>query len=172
MITEKEKSFLDYMHNKDFTDAKVLYDLTHAVTNNFSVHLAEISTALADDKAAVQLALTWIAYWGVQPDYCFDGRNEYSGLVCRVIANSDYFKDVLRGNSFLTYFNKRWNPDWFIDFSKFVEKYGQNYHRTLMQTFSSLLFRILAKNSYISNTEMMYFINGQFGEDWYRTPFI
>lgn len=168
-LGKEETRFVEMMKEESFSneDLVELSRLIESMVNNFGFHEDDVLQALLLDDAGknnlTELSVRWIAYWGKQPEYRFDGRNEVAGRICREIVGFESFEDLSSDIG-----------DNFTDLIETRHKYGSlaTMHRTLMQTFSGLLFHAIHllndENTRRIDQQMM----EQHDEYWYDCPFI
>ena len=147
------------------SDMQELSHLIETVSNNILFPedelLSEILTNETGKKNIFELTVNWISYWGSLPENRYYGmQNEYSGRICCEIVRNGLL-DGLDGSKF----------DGLIQIRR---KYGslQIMHRTLMQTFSRLLFHAI----HLIDDEQARRIDQKMtelhDEYWYCCPFV
>ena len=168
-LNEMETKYVEMMKAETFPNEDLI-ELSHdieSMVNNFGFHEdAVLQDLLCDDtgkKNLMELSVRWISYWGKQPEYRFDGRNEVAGHICREIVGFESFEDLSSDIG-----------DNFTDLIETRHKYGSlaTMHRTLMQTFSGFVFHAI----HLIDNENARRIDEQMtdlhDEYWYCCPFV
>lgn len=140
------KSFMDAVNDFCFNAQKAA-EYVYSRGTDFSVPM-------------VKLAHKWVKKLAEQNEHgYYDGRNEYSVHIGAIINRYPLF------TSFTTVADDEW-------MDAVVEIISKD-HRTLQQTFSAMIFKLI-QISYRSDENFAKYIqdNLGYGEDWWRMPLI
>ena len=140
------------MNDVEDKDVNKIFRTAESMVNCFGLSSEEIAEKLTEEgkENTVNLASAWVKFWSEQPEYAFDGRNEVAGRLCKEIANSEPFKELVPtlDQVKLKFFRMG------------CEEEGRRMHKTLMQSFSGFLFYILNEKLQVKDGK------------WYNLPLI
>lgn len=165
----------------DVSDPEIVKTLAKAISNecnNMFFPCEEIAREIYQDDMAstrfLHLAALWVearANDYVQKNY--DGRDEISAKIGNELFDSHYIQETLEKEDDFSVIAK--SVIYGARRNCFTDHYAlQQMHRTLKQTFSSLVFRYLdlLETGNVAHKTMLDQMQGKYGTGWYQCPFI
>lgn len=173
-LTKDEKRFVELVSEANYTEEhlKEIAATADAMVNNFGFHRTELcASAMANEIARqnmIAMSCAWIAYWAKQPEYRFDGRNKYAGMLCRSVAEISEFSKIAE-HVLKTFSGKAYTEMIETPFSKYGSSLA-TMHKTLMQTFTGFILKCIAEMpDFVKVAAAM---REEYCDDFYVLPFI
>lgn len=154
--------------------ARVIYDECNNVFFPFEKIAEEIRQNSMANQRFLKLAVQWVE--ARAKDYTeknYDGRDEVSAKMSNELFDSHYIQEELEKEDVFSaiaksmIYGERRNG--------FTVHYALQWmHRTLKQTFSTLVFRYLdlLETGSVTHKTMLDQVREKYGTDWYRCPLI
>lgn len=165
----------------DVANPEIVKTLAEAISdecNNMLFPCEEIARKIYQDDMVsarfLRLAALWVearANDYVQKNY--DGRDEMSAKIGNELFDSHYIQETLEKEDDFSVIAK--SVIYGARRNCFTDHYAlKQMHRTLKQTFSTLVFRYLdlLETGSVAHKTMLEQMRKNYGKDWYRCPFI
>ena len=166
----KKYIFLDILRNEEITKNEIQIfaaEMERAV-NAFGFLKSDICEMILDNpistKNFLKISLTWIQNLAKRAEWQYDGRNEASVRKARELVNGMSSENQIMLQEYAD-----------IMSSCFVKE-AMQWHRTLQQTFSGLVFCFFDKVEIPKNLDEISINIGKmkekYGENWYGLPLV